>query len=235
LISDLLVIVPSRGRPQSIARLLDAVHATAKMETYVHIAVDEDDPALDGYKQVMSHAAAAGIAGKGTVLEIGSRKNLTEWTNKIAIQQADNYPYLASFGDDHVPCTPGWDKALITVIERAGGTGFAYPWDETREDIPEAVVMSSNIVKALGWMAYPGCTHWYIDTIWADLGRGIGVLKHLRAIKVEQVRKTDQTSIESSEKLDQDRSAYYEWRHTRMADDIKTLIALNESKVLETV
>ena len=43
---DMLVIVPSRGRPGNVARLLDAVHATAKMATHVNVAVDDDDPEL---------------------------------------------------------------------------------------------------------------------------------------------------------------------------------------------
>ena len=51
---------------------------------------------------------------------------------------------------------PGWDKALIRAIVETGGTGFSYPWDGTREDIPEAVVVSSDIVAALGWMCLPG-------------------------------------------------------------------------------
>jgi hypothetical protein len=220
---DLLVITPSRGRPRNIARLLDAVHATAKMKTHVHVAVDDDDPELDRYRQVMDHAAR-----EGDKFTAGPRKNLAGWTNEIAVPMAENYPYLASLGDDHVPSTPGWDRALIRAIERMGGTGFSYPWDGTREDIPEAVVMSSSIVRALGWMALPESTHWYIDTVWADLGRGIGALKHCRAVKVEHAWKADQTSKDSGEKLIADRDAYYLWRRQRMADDIEIVAALRK-------
>ena len=220
---DLLVIVPSRGRPGNIARLLDAVHATRKLETHVHVMVDDDDPKLGEYQQVMERAAK-----DGDKLTVGLRKNLTDWTNEIAVPAAEEYPYLASLGDDHVPYTPGWDKALIRAIGQMGGTGFSYPWDNTREDIPEAVVMSSNIVRALGWMALPECSHWYIDTAWADLGRGIDALRHCRAVKVEHVWKADQTSKDSGEKLIADRDAYYLWRKQRMAVDIKTVAALRE-------
>ena len=104
LTGDLLVIVPSRGRPGSIARLLDAVHATAKMRTHVHVAVDDDDPELERYRYVMKQAAA-----EGDVLTTGPRKGLCAWTNEIAIEQAGRYPFLASLGDDHVPYTPGRD------------------------------------------------------------------------------------------------------------------------------
>ena len=51
---DLLVIVPSRGRPANIARLLDSVHDTAKMRTHVHVGIDDDDPELERYRYVSS-------------------------------------------------------------------------------------------------------------------------------------------------------------------------------------
>ena len=224
---DLLVIVPSRGRPQNVARMLDAVHATAKMRTHVHVAVDDDDPELERYRYVMKQAAA-----EGDVLTTGPRKGLCSWTNEIAIEQAGRYPFLASLGDDHVPYTPGWDKALIRAIVTDGGTGFSYPWDGTREDIPEAVVVSSDIVTALGWMCLPGLEHWYVDNVWADLGRGAGCLRHLRAVKVEHAWKGDQTAKESSEKITADRAAYYAWRRSdRLGQDINTVISLREARV----
>ena len=221
--SDLLIVVPSRGRPGNIARLLDAVHATARAVTHVHVAVDDDDPELDRYRYVMEQAAQ-----EGDKLTVGPRKGLTAWTNEIAVPAATEYPFLASLGDDMVPRTPGWDKALIKGIVRMGGTGFVYPFDGVREDIPEAVVLSSDIVRALGWMALPDLGHWYIDNVWADLGRGAGCLRHLRAIAVDHQWKADQTSKDSGERLAGDRDAYYAWRKTRMAADIKTVAALRE-------
>lgn len=223
MLGDLLIAVPSRNRPQNIARLLDAVHETAKMKTHVHVGVDDDDPELERYKYVMNHAAKS-----GDKLSVGPRLGLTDWTNKIAVPAAEEYPYLASFGDDMIPKTPGWDKALIKGIERMGGTGIVYPWDGTREDIPEACLISSDIVRELGWFAHPDLAHWYIDNVWADLGRGADCIKHLRAISVEHAWKADQTSKDSGKKLAEDRDAYYLWRKTNMADDIKTIIQLRE-------
>ena len=216
---DLLVIVPSRGRPQNIARLIDAFRATCKMQTHLVIGVDEDDDELPRYEYVMKKAEDL-----GSVIT-GPRRGLTAWTNNIASIYVEDYPYLASLGDDMIPETPGWDRALIRGIIRMGGTGFTYPWDGVREDIPEAVCMSSDIVKALGWMALPDLDHWYIDNVWADLGRGAGCIKHLRAVSVKHAWKTDQTSRDSGEKLPRDRDTYYSWRKTRMADNIKTVLA----------
>ena len=226
---DLLVIVPSRGRPGSIARLLDAVHATSRIETHVHVAVDDDDETLPQYQAVMDKAGA-----EGDVLETGPRKGLCAWTNEVAVRRAGEYPYLASFGDDMVPRTHGWDRALTRGIERMGGTGLVYPWDGVREDIPEAVVMSSDIVAALGWMCMPDLQHWYPDNVWADLGRGAGCFRHLRAIAVDHLNvaagqgKPDATAVGNGRSLDADRDAYYAWRRERMAADIETIVKLRE-------
>ena len=226
---DLLVIVPSRGRPQNLARLLDSVHATARLVTHLHVAVDEDDEKLPQYEAVMAKAG-----GENDVLESGPRKGLVAWTNEVAVRRAGEYPFLASLGDDMVPRTPGWDRALTRAITDMGGTGFSYPFDGTREDVPEACVMSAGIVQALGWMMLPDLKHFWCDNVWADLGRGAGCIRHLRAVAVDHLHpgaKTaapDRTYADSGTKIPEDRDAYFAWRAGRMADDVKTVAALRE-------
>lgn len=227
---DLLVIVPSRARPQNLARLLNAVHKTRTLETHVYAGVDDDDPALPEYERIFGKLQAPGDR-----LETGPRKGLAAWTNHIAARMADRYPYLASLGDDHLPRTKGWDQALVRAIKDNGGTGFSYPHDGTREDIPEAVVVSSDIVKALGWMAEPALSHYYIDNVWADLGRQAGCLRYLRAIAVDHLNPAtgkipgDATYAASSEKLSADQEAYFTWRAERMSDDVRTVRELQSA------
>jgi hypothetical protein len=224
---DLLVITPSRERPRNIARLLDSIHETSGLKTHLHVAIDDDDPELAQYEYVFGKAGA-----DGDVLEIGKRRGLAEWTNEIAVRRADEYPFLASFGDDHCPMTPVWDRSLISGIIRMGGVGLSYPWDGTREDIPEAVCLSSNIVKALGWFCLPELQHFYVDNVWADLGWGAGCIRHLRAISVDHIHpatgkaSSDKTYSDSNKKIPADREAYFSWRRTRMADDIAKIRAL---------
>ena len=168
-------------------------------------------------------------AGVEATLEIGPRKGLCAWTNEVAVRWAAEYPFLASFGDDMVPRTPGWDLALCRAITDMGGTGFSYPFDGVREDIPEAVVLSSDIVAALGWMCEPSLKHWYPDNVWADLGRGAGCIRHLRAVAVDHIHgRADATSAGNGKSLSADRDAYWAWRRGRSAEDIKTVLALRE-------
>jgi hypothetical protein len=229
MLGDLLVITPTRGRPQSLARLLDAVHATGLLDTHVFAAVDNDDPCIGEYEQVLREHG-----GPADHMDAGMRDSLTGWTNVIAKNWAPAYPFLASLGDDMVPRTRGWDKALVRAIQDMGGTGFAYPWDGIRTDIPEAVVMSSDIVRALGWMCNPDLQHFWIDDTWADLGHGADCIRFLRAIVVEHIHPAtgkipkDRTNDEANEKIPADREAYFRWRATRMAEDVEKIRLLRE-------
>ena len=83
-------------------------------------------------------------------------------------------------------------------------------------------------------MSLPGLAHWYQDNVWADLGRGAGCLRHLRAIAVDHVHPAtgqapaDATTRDNGRSLEADREVYYAWRRSRMADDIAKIVALRE-------
>ena len=109
-------------------------------------------------------------------MDVGPPKNLVQWTNDIAVRWAGHYPFLASFGDDHLPKTKGWDRALCRAIGDMGGTGFSYPWDGIRDDIPEVYLLSADIPETLGWVMEPSLNHWYNDNVIADLGHGAGCI-----------------------------------------------------------
>ena len=212
---DLLIIVPSRARPGNAERLLSAVHETAKLATHVHLCVDEDDPELEDYEDME--------CGPGDRLEIGPRKGLARWTNEIAVRRAGEYPFLASFGDDMVPRTAHWDYFLTRAIEDSGGTGFTYPWDGIREDVPRRSCSAATSSPRWAGCACRPCQHFFVDNAWADLGRGAGCLRHCRAVAVDHVHpragtaERDKTYSDACPKLDADRDAYQEWRRTRMA------------------
>lgn len=173
---DLLVITPSRGRPWHLQRLMNAMRDTCKLTTDLAVAVDDDDPRLDDYKQL-------GIPD----LRVGPRASLTELTNRLALEHAGDYRYLASLGDDHVPRTEGWDRELVSSIELMGGTGFAYA-NGSRWIIPEAIVVSSDIVRELGWLANPRMAHYKIDDTWLQLGLQARCIAYRHDVMVEHMQ-----------------------------------------------
>jgi hypothetical protein len=224
---DLAILVPSRGRPQNVGRLIEACRKTCRASTVLHFGFDEDDPSPN------VPAVPSGVIFDPVRIDIQPRMGLTAWTNHLASQYVQTLPehsapYLASLGDDMVPETDGWDERLITAIEHMGG-GFAYPFDGRRSDIPECCVVSTPIVAALGWMALPTSSHWFIDTAWGDLGRP-DRLAYLPDVTVRHLHPNvaggdphDQTYEDASPQLGKDLAAYQRWRLMDMPRDRETV------------
>src|SRR5215469_15227372 len=99
-VTDLAILVPSRGRPANVARLIEACEKTCRTGWVLSFGFDEDDPHLDANLATYEDRVDC------TALVL-PRKNLTEWTNELASFWRDT-PYLASLGDDMVPLTDGW-------------------------------------------------------------------------------------------------------------------------------
>lgn len=224
---ELLVIVPSRGRPERLDGMLEVALATSGDGTRFAVALDEDDPALLWYHPPREDP-------ERVTWTTGPRDTLAGWTNELAMRGLDaGYRAFASFGDDHIPRTPAWDTALLAAIGGMGGTGFAYPDDKRRTDIPEAVVVSADIVRALGWMCEPSLDHFYIDNTWADLGNGAGCIRFCPDVIVEHMHyitrggvERDATYAEAEERMGADQQSYERWRAERMTADINTIRAL---------
>jgi hypothetical protein len=88
-------------------------------------------------------------------------------------------------GDDHMPRTVGWDAAYLEAL-RELGTGLVYGNDLLQgSSLPTQVAMTTDIVRALGYMAPPDLTHLYVDNFWRDLGRSAGCLRYLPDVIVE--------------------------------------------------
>ena len=228
-IADLAVLVPSRGRPDNLARLITEVHRTARGRTHVLVGVDQDDPRLKDY-----------IALRKTLLRPGDyihtsnhRRNLVEWTNHLAHLEKGKYRFYASLGDDMVPKTPGWDVKLMGAIdEDFGGTGIAYPWNGVRDDIPEAWLISADLAETLGWAMLPSLKHFYNDNVWADIGHGAGCIRQLRGVIIDHVNVgmgravVDQTALDNGQKIPGDQETYNAWCRDGRATDVQKVRGL---------
>src|SRR5215475_2728020 len=115
---DLAILVPSRGRPESVARLTEVCAKTCETDYQLVWAFDDDDPDIQASKRAARHG----------YVYTGPRKGLAEWTNVLWREHRHDFRYFASIGDDHIPKTDGWDKQLTTALELQSG-GFAYCWN----------------------------------------------------------------------------------------------------------
>jgi hypothetical protein len=181
-VSDLVMICPSRGRPANVARLAAAWSALSSGVSELVVAVDEDDPELGGYLDV-----ELAMRRSSVTLLTGPRLRMVGTLNDIAVPMAGRCFAVGFLGDDHLPQTAGFDGALVAAL-REMGTGIVYGNDLLQgERLPTAVAMTSDIVRALGYMAPPGLIHLAVDNAWLELGRGAGCIRYLPDVVLEHI------------------------------------------------
>ena len=157
--NDLLVMVPTRGRRTQCERLLKSFTETATGADLLFVT-DPDD--RDTY---------AGMDwGEAAVAELEPREFLSGKLNKTALSLAGVYRVLMWCADDHVFRTPGWDKLMLAALDDLGGSGWVYPDDKRRADVPEIWMCSSDVVQALGLVRQPGA----VPLLPGQLDRGDG-------------------------------------------------------------
>jgi hypothetical protein len=179
------VIVPSARRPQNARRLARAFRSTTEdPDTYLLLAVDDDDPFLDAYRTVQRVYSEVChlIVVKDSPHKIGPIINDVA---RDLLDAAVPPDFIGFMGDDHEPQTPGWDVSLVHAL--GGRPGVAYANDKNQgSKLPTACLISTPVVAALGYLVPPGMHHLYLDDFWLMLGhathlayRGETVIEHL--------------------------------------------------------
>ena len=213
---DVLVIVPTRGRPDASVEF-HKEFLQKSMISDLMFAIDEDD--ADSYPRI-----------DGVLYEVNPRMGMNGTLNYVANKYADKYKYIAFMGDDHRVRTFGWD---LVMAERIGSLGVAYGNDLIQgQALPTSVMMSSKIIKAIGYMAPPKQKHMYLDNFWLDLGTRLNAIHYLEDVIIEHlhfsVGKSDMDSsyqeTNDSAIYNADKVAYDEYISTQMDIDIDKIL-----------
>jgi hypothetical protein len=221
-----VVVIPSRGRPERARDAVQAVRDTAVLvSTSVVLVVDADDRDLDAYRALRwpgRHGAETFVA----VLEPEATGDLVRATNTIATRIAADDPLaiIGNLGDDHLCRTVGWDLAITNAL---GAPGIAYGDDLLQGPrIPTAPFISAAIVNALGWYFLPTLVHMYPDNVARDIGDRLGRLHYLPDVVIEHVHpgagkaELDDGYRRADASTARDRAAYLAWRGFRMTADV---------------
>ena len=173
---NLVVLVPSRNRPQNIEDLIKSFDET-ETESDLIVIVDDDEPQMDAYLQLGCDVLMVEKQGKGMAKPL----------NFAARHYAHKYRHFAFLGDDHRPRTKNWDVHFINKLDELG-TGLVYGNDLLQgENLATAVAMTGNIVKELGGMVPQDMIHLYLDNFWMTLGKDLNALAYLPEVILEHL------------------------------------------------
>jgi hypothetical protein len=207
-----LVLCPTRGRPGAAREAYTAFGSTkVDPDTAMLFVVDDDDPRLPEYNE--NHVPILVLPAPGNM--VNALNGAADWALTHTSAQ-----YLGFVGDDHRFRTPGWDRLFTDLLDERGG-GLVYGNDGywPNGEIPTQIVMSASIVRALGWMGLPTCTHLYIDNAWRVIGETLGRLFYMPDVLIEHMHpaagKSEWTPghqrVNTSEMYDHDAQALADW------------------------
>ncbi len=205
---DLLVIVPVRGRRANAERLLKSFAETTDNADLMFISDGDDQDTYRGMDW-----------GDAFHAVLDPRTSVVRKLN-YAAGACEGYGAYMSVGDDNVFVTPHWDAVMLDALADLGGSGWVYPDDRRRSDVPENWLASADVIETLGWFAPPEVDMYYPDNIIAELGKRSGLIRYCPAAVVEHRHYTicsetarDQVYIEAENTWGaSDLAAYQRWR-----------------------
>lgn len=216
-----LIIIPSRNRVANVERAIKGIKETASISDLM-IGLDEDNheiyPRFDGVIYEVNPQTA---------------KRMNGTLNLLSTRYANMYETVTFMGDDHLPLTKNWDEILYQPIKERG-YGVSYGNDlYQRENLPTAVMMSTNIIKTLGFMSPPEQIHMFLDNFWKAVGERLNALTYFDDVIIEHlhayVGKSEMDdmykSVNNAEVADNDGIKYGDYIYNKFDNDVIKLKA----------
>jgi hypothetical protein len=234
---DLAILVPTRGRPENLDRLLSVLPTVTGCKpgkVVVYAGIDDDDD-VDAYLRMPNVDGAVSTGLLKVVTE--PQQSLSAWTNVLAMKAvvSDNPEYLASLGDDHVPVSHHWDTRLMASIRSLPGPGYAYGNDLLQGKLmPTAWMQHILTYRALGWMMLPDLAHMYVDNVILTMGVAAGRIAYAPDVIVEHrhplAHKAKWDAVYDESNSDgsyaADRELFEAWRVDGLTEAVDTLTSM---------
>lgn len=135
----------------------------------------------------------------------------------------DDLDYVGWLADDLIPETPGWDVKCIEAL-----TGWNVVSTNDGKWAPNklngATVWSGDLVRAAGYLYAPGLRHFYIDTLWEELGKLMNCWTVLMDVMVRHAHVSygDDTPDKTTERTHTawatDEEAFLNWKNNGRLD-----------------
>lgn len=229
----MLVIVPSRGRPQNIRDLITQWVNTETHATLI-VAVDDDDPELDAYRRILRNEESEQYQ-----LVVGPRLRLAGTLNAVAmsrVMRGGTMPHdiIGFMGDDHRPRTLHWDRDIRDVVKQRGSS-IVYGNDLFQgPNLPTAVFITADILATLGYFCPPGLVHMYLDNAWMRWGETMNRLVYLPNTVIEHMHPIAQKAewddlykeVNAGSQYASDKKAFDEYLASRFVEDADKLRSL---------
>jgi hypothetical protein len=227
------VLVPTRGRPEGVERLLESAYDLSEGPLEFVFYIDDDDPR--GIETI------GVIQRYGAFVVVGSRITLSQMWN--ACYERATHDLLMQCGDDIVFRTQGWDVMFAQAFEQYsdriafvhGDDGFQH------ERIGTHGVLHRNWVEAVGYFVPPHFASDYNDLWLTEVADALSRRVYLPGVLTEHMHPVagkGELDLTHQERLERHRieDCDWIWRETageRAADVAKLRAVILQSRGVE--
>lgn len=241
--AQMAVVIPTRGRPENIRKVIGAWDFTNAWDVAdMTIVVDEDDPEIRGYRDLFeAHRHPDTDDPLFSMMVEPVWRPMVAKLNRAAVALAESRKYFAIgfAGDDHLPRTIDWAKAyLVELIET--GSGMVYGDDGYQgKKLSTEWAVTADTVRALGRMVPAPVEHMYCDNSIMEVFDQAGALKHLPGVRIEHLNpyangkaEMDQQykRVNSREQYRKDGETYRVWQVRQRPADVATIKSLRPGR-----
>lgn len=237
---DLAVLIPTRGRPDNVRRVVGAWDFTNAWDhADMVLVIDQDDPEIGGYRALESDLRHPDTDEPLIKLyEVPVWVPMVEKLNAAAVALAPGWFALGFAGDDHLPQTIGWAKTYLDQLHELG-SGMVYGDDGYQgANLSTEWAVTADAVRALDRMVPAPVEHMYCDNSMMDLYGGAGALRHLPWVRIEHMHpiagkaKTDAQyqRVNHRDQFRKDRLVYEGWKRSGLAADVAAVRALRSGR-----
>ncbi len=243
----MLIIVPTRSRPENVAKVVDAWQETSAFDDGAELcfAYDRDDPKR-GLYDLATTAVDEKRIHSSTILEWSPMVHKLDTVTRWMLMHDPDLFAIGFAGDDHLPRTRGWAGRYRDALAEMG-TGIVSCADGYRTDqLPTQWAMTSDIVRALGRMVPAPVEHLYCDDAIRDLGRAAGCYRYLDDVLIEHMHPLAKRGqwdeqyrrVNRPEQFQRDSSIYGLWKSLdwdertgldRQAEKVRELMAAHRA------
>jgi tetratricopeptide (TPR) repeat protein len=171
------IVLPVRDNGSYRAERLKECLASWQEQTEglsdIHVIIDDDE--LDKFEYLKDYP----------FVDVHVRPNLRliKKLNTVGPQLAEIYNYVAFVGDDII-FKSHWESRVIEYLKSVpAGLAWTNTMDRAHGDeLCTHPIVTSNMIRALGFYGCPAVEHTFFDNFWMDITRDIGYNKYFEDI-----------------------------------------------------
>jgi len=231
--NKILMFVPSRNRPNIIEKLRTSFNKNTGDFAELLIILDRDNQESYYRHHDLKYEIYNGEAGYAQ-----------EKMNHFALKYAKKYKYIGFIGDDNEFITKNWDSIVYKKLETKGNVGIGYLNDLMYEQgkaqlhACRNVIMNSDIIEKLSYMAPLCLRHFYNDNFWYNLGTSLESLVYFNDVRTNHNHFLNEQSeydevyeiAYNNNKMEEDGIRYNNYMLLEFNNDLKKITSDGQSR-----